>query len=156
MLIVLDSSVSFALLCARAIHFKTEADLSWYSPRNSWQTGTNTNPSSLHASSVCLHLLLNAVMSVWPGFDAQEVSLAGIWGWTLVTSKAGGFPAKFVIRMSAGFELFDGNKAASSFLDTRFALPATPNMASQMLLCLAMISPCLIHLENRVACQDGN
>ena len=131
-LIVSVSSVPFALLCASAILFRTEADLSWYPPRDSWQTGTKTIPSSLHASSVCLHLLLNAVMRVCPGFDAEEVSLAGVRGWTIVTSKASGFPAKFGIRTSAGFELYDGIKAASSFLGAIFALLATSNMASWM------------------------
>ena len=50
-------------------------------------------------------------MRVCPGFDAEEVSLAGVSGWTIVTSRASGFPAKFGIRTSAGFELFDGIKA---------------------------------------------
>ena len=100
-LIVSVSSVPFALLCASAILFRTEADLSWYPPRDSWQTRTKTIPSSLHASSVCLHLLLNAVMRVCPGFDAEEVSLAGVSGWTIVTSRASGFPVKFGIRSSA-------------------------------------------------------
>ena len=43
-------------------------------------------------------------MRVCPGFDAEEVSLAGVRGWTIVTSKASGFPAKFGIRALAGFE----------------------------------------------------
>ena len=64
-------------------------------------------------------------MRVCPGFDAEEVSLAGVSGWTIVTSRASGFPAKFGIRTLAGFELFDGIKAASSFLGARFALLAT-------------------------------
>ena len=142
-LIVSVSSVPFALLCASAILFRTEADLSWYPPRDSWQTGTKTIPSSLHASSVCLHLLLNAVMRVCPGFDAEDVSLAGVSGWTIVTSRAHGFPAKFGIMTSAGFELFDWIKAASSFLGVRFTLLATSKMALWMWLCLEKISPCL-------------
>ena len=75
-------------------------------------------------------LLLNAVMRVCPGFDSEEVSLAGGSGWTIATSRASGFPAKFGIRTSAGFELYDGIKAASSFLGAIFALLATSNMAS--------------------------
>ena len=51
-LIVSVSSVPFALLFASVILFRTEAD-----PRDSWQIGTKTIPSSLHAASVCLHLL---------------------------------------------------------------------------------------------------
>ena len=69
-------------------------------------------------------------MRVCPGLDAEEVSLAGVSGWTIVTSRASGFPAKFGIRTSAGFELYDGIKAASSFLGAIFALLATSNMAS--------------------------
>ena len=68
-------------------------------------------------------------MRVCPGFDAEEVSLAGVRGWTIVTSKASGFPAKFGIRTSEGFELFDGIKAGSYFLGVRFALLATSKMA---------------------------
>ena len=64
-------------------------------------------------------------MRVCPGFDSEEVSLAGVSGWTIVTSRTSGFPAKFGIRTSAGFELFDGIKAASSLLGVRFALLAT-------------------------------
>ena len=41
---------------------------------------------------------------------------------TIVTYRASGFPAKFGTRTSASFELFDGIKAASSFLGARFAL----------------------------------
>ena len=82
---------------------------------------------------------------MFPGFDAEEVSLAGVSGWTIVTSRASGFPAKFGIRISAGFELFDGINAAYSFLSARFELLATSNRASQMLLCIAMISLCPIH-----------
>ena len=65
---------------------------------------------------------------VCPGFDAEEVSLGGVSGWTIVASRASGFPAKFGIKISADFELFDGIKAASSFLGARFVLLATSNM----------------------------
>ena len=47
--------------------------------------------------------------------------------------------------MLAGFGLFDGIKAAYSFLGARFVLLATLNMASQML-CLKIILLCLIHV----------
>ena len=78
-------------------------------------------------------------MRVCPGFDAEEVSLAGVSGWTTVTSRASGFPAKFGIRTSTGFELLDGIRAAASFLGARFALLAISYMASCMSLCLAMM-----------------
>ena len=82
---------------------------------------------------MCLHLL-NAVMRVCPGFDAEEVSLAGVRGWTIVTSEASGFPAKLEIRTLSGFELFDWIRAAPSFLGARLALLVTSNMVSQKLL----------------------
>ena len=69
-------------------------------------------------------------MRVCPGLDAEEVCLAGVSGWPIVTYRASGFPAKFGTRTSASFELFDGIKAASYFLGARFALLATSNMAS--------------------------
>ena len=58
-------------------------------------------------------------------FDTKYVTIGQKMAQTIVTYRASGFPAKFGIRMLAGFELFDGIKAASSLLGVRFALLAT-------------------------------
>ena len=88
-LIVSVSSVPFAMLW-------TEADLSWYPPRDSWQTRTKTITLSLNASSVCLHLLLNAVMSIWPGFVQRKLVWQDCGDGTIVTSEASDFLAKLI------------------------------------------------------------
>ena len=48
--------------------------------------------------------------------------------------------------MLAGFGLFDGIKAAYSFLGARFVLLATLNMASQMLCLKIILLSLIIHV----------
>ena len=59
-------------------------------------TDRNKDNSLISACFKCVPaMLLNAVTRVCPGYDAEEVSIAEVSGWTIATSRASGYPSKF-------------------------------------------------------------